>query len=244
LQNTLDYSAINKNLADIEPQPVMHANSSLLIKPLSPSSANYISSVGSAFLNHNNHVDEIEAIDQQFDEVLRFLAQSINEQTALSAPSSTTSSPSAISLIQNSNHLKKDRSSGSSSSSNSSGIGDDFESSSTIKSKTQSNESKHQVQFEQQQIKKRNSTDSAFLETISMPSSNSLTAIEANKKHINKSKNQQADFNVNGGDSSTFDSSNPSPNSQTSKDSNDIMLIEKSLNPVSFLFYYYYVFQI
>lgn len=245
LQNTLDYSAINKNFAEIEPpnEQIMNTTAittagSLSIKPLSSSSASYLQSSGPAtcYTSHNNHADEIEAIDQQFDEVLKFLAQSINEQTALSVSSSATSSPSAVSLIQNnSNHLKKDRSSGSSSSSNSSGIGDDFESSSTIKSKTQTDESKILAQFNQQdqqqqqlqQVKKRNSTDSAFLETISMPSSHSLTAIETNNKHINKSNSHQVSFSV----GNPAGSGEPSPVSHSSKETNGIVLMEKSLSP-------------
>ena len=101
--------------------------------------------------NNKNHLDEIEAIDQQFDEVLKFLAESINEQTG-NQSSSAASSP-------NHNQPKNDRSSGSS---NSSGIGDDFESpTSTAIKNLNKEEIKHQ-------LKKRNSTDSAFLETISI----------------------------------------------------------------------------
>ena len=195
------------------------------LKPLSSSSTNYLA-------NNNNHTDEIEAIDQQFDEVLKFLAQSINEQTSsASASPSATSSPSSVSLAQN--HQKKDRSSGSSSS-NSSGIGDDFDSPSSSKSKTPNDDSKQQQikVSPHQQHKKRNSADSAFLETMSMPSSHSIATIESsNKNSIIKSNMQQQNFiNVNSSSSSAdCNSSEPSPVSEKSKDG--IVLMEKSLSP-------------
>lgn len=229
LQTTLDYSEINNKNSHF----VDSSNEMPLIQPLSSSSSNYLSSI-------NNHTDEIEAIDQQFDEVLKFLAQSINEQTNLSSPaSSSASSPSSVSLGQN--NIKKDRSSGSSSS-NSSGIGDDFESPSSSKSKSPKETCKQDqlksspTQLQQQQTKKRNSSDSAFLETISMPSSHSLATIESNKSMIKQMVKQPNFINVSSSSSNMdSNSSEPSPVSDKSKDSNEVVLLEKSLSPVSLI---------
>lgn len=82
----------------------------------------------------SDHHDEIEAIDQQFDEVLKFLAESINgekfKSSSQSSPeASSVSSPSFNSdqFIDSKNELAKKHEDGlSGSGSNSSGIGEDF----------------------------------------------------------------------------------------------------------------------
>jgi hypothetical protein len=191
-----------------------------------------------------NHEEDIEAIDQQFDEVLKFLAQTIdiehksNEAGSKASipngshdastisrnetPHLSSISPSSISLsttnqayeghIENTLNQNKDRSSGSS---NSSGIGEDLNdglinnnSSNCFIINETSIGREQQTQLRIQANKKpnevlsqngnnsprkltngkRNSSDSAYLDTVSMPSSLSLAAINSNNSIANYSK--------------------------------------------------------
>jgi hypothetical protein len=162
----------------------------------------------------NNHNDDIEVIDQQFDEVLKFLAQSIDEHG--SSPQLSSSSPSSMSLSAtpnsdanyepgNTNTIKKnDRTSGDSS--NSSGIGDEFYSQESSISVTQFLNNKkitasnieinaqthlmhakpqlqHQALVNNMQNNNRKSSDSAFMDGMSIPSSISLGVIDASKQN-------------------------------------------------------------
>ena len=130
-----------------------------------------------------NHNEDVETIDHQFDEVLKFLAESINGdkfyetdcnngnvnygENSVSPHQSSSSSPSFI----NSDH---------GSGSNSSGIGDDFYPNSQ---NTDCNRIKEVEKF---------SADSDYMDSISTPSSvKNMTSLTVNDSHpaINSSSN-------------------------------------------------------
>lgn len=183
---------------------------------------------------------DIDAIDQQFDEVLKFLAQTIDENTNMypNAPSMTThgsssnqstssASPSSTSLSATPNsdsnsetggHVPVGGSSSSaksspitnerllngSGSSNSSGIGEDlhpdaiiFSTSGPVTTKmaqmslTYKCESTtgnlmmtNKLPLSASIVNKRNSSDSAFMEAVSIPSSLSLGIINRNQSGV------------------------------------------------------------
>lgn len=256
LQNTLDfpdlaYDKENEHIlnndsssASISPQEKYTPNNNQMNQNCSNSTSSFMTSSSSNSLNTNyynksspvqpqqtydtnNHSDDIEVIDQQFDEVLKFLAQSIDEHG--SSPQLSSSSPSSMSLSAtpnsdanyepgNTNTIKKnDRTSGDSS--NSSGIGDEFysqESSISVttqfvnKKITASNieinaqtHLKHAQQKPQhpvlvnslQQHNNRKSSDSAFMDSMSIPSSISLGVIDASKQnHLKMNQNFSQSF--------------------------------------------------
>ncbi|RNA39386.1 ras-associated and pleckstrin homology domains-containing 1-like isoform X1 [Brachionus plicatilis] len=93
----------------------------------------------------NQQMDEnIEAIDQQFDEVLKFLAQTIDDNDSTNISSS---SPSSVSL-----------------------------------SATPNSDSNSEPKVDSNDKGKRNSCDSAFIETVSMPSSASFSGLNQNQQ--------------------------------------------------------------
>lgn len=166
---------------------------------------------------------DIEAIDQQFDEVLKFLAQTIDENTSTTPPnvptssqSTSSASPSSASLSATPNSdthsdngmpahaatsnksspVNNDRSSNGAGSSNSSGIGEDLHTDLYNPSNTTAitqlglqyrsdmgsgglmmTNNKSTQMVNNKTSNKRNSSDSAFMETVSMPSSLSLGVI-------------------------------------------------------------------
>jgi len=129
----------------------------------------------------NHQPDEIDAIDEQFDQVLKFLAESISGDKYNPAQQATlknSSSSEASSVSSPSFNLQKHDDGLSGSGSNSSGIGEDFY---TLKA---DQKTAH---------KKRNSTDSAFGDTISMPSSinlnQPLAIINPAGNHLQQSHN-------------------------------------------------------
>ena len=131
-------------------------------------------------------MDEVEAIDQQFDEVLKFLAQTIEDRAT--SPQSS-SSPSSMSLTTTPNTDSKKTPDLSSGSSNSSGIGDEYYHNEQPKKQIVIEDSRTpKMKLNNDKVFKRNSSDSAYLETVSMPSSLSLTGISNN--HIMNLNNQ------------------------------------------------------
>lgn len=96
-----------------------------------------------ADMNHQID-DNIEAIDQQFDQVLKFLAQTIDDNDSTNVSSS---SPSSLSF-----------------------------------SVTPNSESNSEPKMEPNEIGKRSSSDSAFTETVSMPSSGSFSGLNQNQQ--------------------------------------------------------------
>ena len=178
--------------------------------------------------NLNAHSEDIEAIDQQFDEVLKFLAQSIDSgHRTAAAPATTTtciSSHSSISLL-NSDALNKrmDTELSGSGSSNSSGIGDDFytnnqttEALITQQQQQQQNPRNLKASLKSEQAK-RNSSDSAFMDAMSMPSSLSLTATNRNlNQPLILSRNKMFMSSL-ANSSESGSSSEPSPVSSSSE---------------------------
>lgn len=186
----------------------------------------------------------MEAIDQQFDEVLKFLAQTIDGEkynTGSVSPdggSSSVSSPSFNSSDQMFNidrhHLLKQRADDgmSGSGSNSSGIGEDFDNqqhspeSASKLAAMQNSTGKLAVEMVggmklKDEAGKRGSADSAFLDAISMPSS--ATSLTANSCAGSKNLNQPLLISNESGSQSSSSggvSSEPSP-------------VETVLDPVS-----------
>lgn len=189
----------------------------------------------------------MEAIDQQFDEVLKFLAQTIDGEkfnTGSVSPdggSSSVSSPSFNSSDQMFNidrhHLLKQRADNglSGSGSNSSGIGEDFYNhqhspvSASKLAAMQNTTSKLAVSEMvggmrlKDEAGKRSSADSAFLDAISMPSSS--TSMTANICNGAGSKNLNQPLML----------SNESESQSTSSGgvSSEPSPVEKVLDPVS-----------
>lgn len=136
-------------------------------------------------LHEPNASDEsIEAIDHQFDEVLKFLAQTIDGHN--SSPDISSSSPS-MSLTATPN--------------------------------SDTNETKSTNNLASTNQNKRNSTDSAFMETISMPSSVSLAVLNSNNQHQNSSTTScsSSAISENSPKTQTTTSSNPQQQSEAHK---------------------------
>lgn len=89
--------------------------------------------------------DNIEAIDQQFDQVLKFLAQTIDDNNCANVSSSSPSSSLSLSATPNS-------------------------------------DSNSEPKMELNENGKRSSSDSAFTETVSMPSSGSFSGLNQNQQ--------------------------------------------------------------
>jgi len=174
---------------------------------------------------------DLEGIDQQFDEVLKFLAQSINDHG--SSPVLSSESLSSISLLatpNSDNNSETDNSkkieTKTENSSKSSGIGEDiYESSNnelpvlqidSKKSQMVTN-SKESVNINSNQ-NKRNSSDSAFIDTVPVTASLSLSMIASskNKNQISNPIFLHSSMNMfNSGSTSSGHGSDKSPNSQT-----------------------------
>ena len=174
--------------------------------------------------NLNAHSEDIEAIDQQFDEVLKFLAQSIDSgyktaaAPAAATPQQCISSHSSISL--NNSDKRMDTELSGSGSSNSSGIGDDFYTSQNTEAlmtqqKQLQNSRNLKVSLNGEQTK-RNSSDSAFMDAMSMPSSLSLTTNRNLNQPLILSRNKMFMSSL-ANSSESGSSSEPSPVSSSSE---------------------------
>ncbi|CAF0777563.1 unnamed protein product [Brachionus calyciflorus] len=111
-------------------------------------------------IDNNSNNNNLEGIDQQFDEVLKFLAQTIDGNDS----NISSSSPSSASL-----------------------------------STTPNSDSNSESKLESNDKNKRNSSDSAFIETVSMPSSVSFSALNQNAQTSSSSISEVS----NNGDNST-----------------------------------------
>ena len=188
-------------------------------------------STQSPFQPNDEKKNELEGIDQQFDEVLKFLAQSINDHG--SSPVLSSTSLSSISLLATPNYDNNSETDNSKkneikteNSSKSSGIGEDiYESSnnellmfSSSKNPQMTINSKDNLNINLNQIK-RNSSDSAFIDAMPVASSLSLGTIASssqskNKKQISNPIFLHSSMNVFNSTSSGH-GSDKSPNSQT-----------------------------
>ena len=189
------------------------------------------------------NLDEMDAIDQQFDEVLKFLAQSIDDHGSPVLSSTSLSSISLSATHNSDNNSETDIANSKASikseakseiSSKSSGIGDEiYETSNTespiIMSETvkiaQNQPSFNSVSMneninlliKQQKAIDRNSSDSAYTDALPITTSLSLGIIN---NSASQSKNQSSISNPiflqnNNTNTSQSNSSDQSPNSQT-----------------------------